>query len=497
MRIEEVTNTGLNREYKVVVEAADVEKKIESQLEDMKTKIRLPGFRPGKAPTSLLRKMHGQSIMGQVLEELVNENTKALMEEKEISPAAQPSVEIIAFEEASDLEYKIAVEVLPEVAQPDIKKIKLERLVAKATDKEIDEALDKIAEQQKRFDGAAASYKAKSGDLVVINFAGSVDGELFPGGTAEDHQLELGSGNFIPGFEDQLIGTKADDERDVNVTFPAEYQAEELAGKDAVFKVLVKEVKKPAKTKIDDELATAMGLEDLAQLKENVGQQLQQELDNVSGSILKRRLLDQLADMCVFEVPASMVDVEFAQIWQQIKMDLVQSGEATVEALEEMDGPEDPDDRADYMNIAERRVRLGLVLSEVGKAREVAISNDEVQRQIMQEARRYPGQEKEVFDFYTKNEGAMAQLRAPIYEQKVCELILGEAAVKEKTVSRDALQKALESLDEEDEAPKAKKTAKKPAAKAKTAAKPKAAAKPKKAAAKPKPKAAAKAKAKK
>lgn len=468
MQIDELTNEGLKREYKIVVGAADIDKKLDSHLEDLKDKIRLPGFRPGKAPASLLKKLHGKSLIGQVLEDVVKETSQKLFEEKDIKPAVQPKIEDVKYEDESDFEFRIEVEILPTITVPDLTKIKLERLVIKPTDAEIDEALAQLAGQQKRFEAAPKTAKAVDGDVVLIDFFGSIDGVDFEGGTGTDHQLELGSASFIPGFEEQLIGAKAGDDKDINVTFPEAYDSKELAGKDALFKVTVKEVQKPAKIEINDDFAKSLGLEGLDKLKESVGQQLAQELGTLSRAIIKRKLLDQLAEICTFEVPPTMVDIEFNQIWEQIKRDLLQAGEATAEELEGMDGPADPVEHEDYRNIAERRVRLGLFLSEVGQERDVTVGADEVNRAILQEARRYPGQEKEVFDLYTKNESAAAQIRAPLYEEKVCDLIVEGAKVTEKTVDRAALEAAFTALEEEDQAPKA---AKKGKAKAKAKAK--------------------------
>lgn len=491
MRIDELSNEGLKREYKIVISAADIDKKVDSHLEGLKNKIRLPGFRPGKAPASLIKKLHGKSVMGEVLEEMVNESTQKVFEEQKIKPALQPNIEVLKFAEDSDLEYKMQVEILPEIKIPDFSKIKLERLMVEATAKETDEAVARLADQQKRFEAAPKSHKAANGEVVLLDFAGSIDGVAFDGGTGEGHQLELGSGQFIPGFEDQLVGAKAGDELDVNVTFPADYTSADLAGKDAVFAVKVHEVQLPAKTKVDDDLAKAMGMEDLGKLKEAISIQLTQELDGVSRTILKRALLDDLAERCKFEVPAAMVDIEFRQIWGQIKQDMLQAGEATAEALEDLEAPADPAEHKDFLDIAERRVRLGLLLSEAGQEKGITLAADEVNRAVMQEAQRHPGQEKEVFDFYTKNDQAMAQIRAPLYEEKVCEAILEEATVKDKKVTRDQLEAAVKALDEDEGPAEDKKKKETKAKKAKGASEKKAAPKKKTA---PKKKAAAKSK---
>ncbi len=448
MKIDEKINKGLKREYKICVSAADIETKTNGLLEDVQQKVNLKGFRPGKAPFSLIKKLHGKRVMGQVLEELVSESTTAAFSEKKIEPATQPNVKVLKFDEGKDLEFEVSVEVMPEVTLPDLAKLKLERLVVNAGDQEIDQALERLASQQKNFESAPKTRAAAMGDAVVIDYLGRIDGEAFEDGTSDGFQLELGSGMFIPGFEDQLVGVKAKDKRDVTVTFPSNYGSSELAGKEAIFEVTVKEVKTARKTKVDDALAKTLGLDDLAALRENISSQLIEEYEQISRNLLKRNLLDTLADNFVFEVPAGMVSIEFNQIWEQLKQEAVQSGESKLEDFEGMDGPDDASERKDYETIAERRVRLGLLLSAIGKANKVEITQEEVNRRLMQEAGRYRGNEKEVFDFYRNNDGAMAQLRAPLYEEKVCEFIFGEANITDKSVSRQDLEQAVKALDE-------------------------------------------------
>ena len=476
MQVTENSTAELKRAYTVTVGAADIDEKLQFHLKNLSQKIRMPGFRPGKAPVKLLKKIHGQALMGQVLEETVNESAEKLMRDNNIRPALRPNIEITKYEEDSDLEFSLEVEVLPEIEVPDFSGLKLEKLVAEADDKAVNDYLERLAAQQKSFAPAAKTYKAKEGDAVVIDFIGRIDGEAFDGGAGEDHQLELGSGSFIPGFEDQLVGVKAGDEKDVAVTFPEEYHAKEMSGKEAVFAVTVKEVKKPAEAKVDDDLAINLGLENLAALKETIGKQVAQESEAMSRTLLKRALLDQLAEHHPFDVPEGMVDIEFKQIWEQIKRDAIQSGEAKEEDFADMDGPADDKERAEFMSIAERRVRLGLLLSEVGQKNGVQIRQEEVNRLIAQEASRFPGQEKEVYDFYKENEAAAAQLRAPLYEEKVVDFILEIAEVAEKKVTRDQLMEALRALEEDDEV-ESKPVKKKPAAKARSTAAKKPAAK--------------------
>ena len=487
MQVSEKSAKGLKYEYTVVIAAADIDQRLTAELQKISHQIRMPGFRPGKAPLSLLRKLHGKNLMGQILDETITESSRKLLEERKMRPALQPQVDLVKFDEGTDLEYLLTVEIIPEIAAPDFSGLKLEKLVVKATDTEVDEALQRLADQQKSFETAAKSHKAASGDAVVIDFLGKIDGVAFDGGAAEDYQLELGSGSFIPGFEEQLVGVKAGDKRDVKVAFPENYGAKPLAGKDAVFEITVKEVKKPAPVKVDDELATRVGMENLEALKTAIRGQIEQDYASMSRTRLKRSLLDALAEAHSFEVPAGMVDLEFQQIWAQLKQDIERNGEEG-ETVEDLDAEAE----AEYRSIAERRVRLGLLLSEVGTINNIVIRQEEVNRLIAQEARQFPGQEKMVFEFYQKNPQALAQLRAPLYEDKVVDFILELAKVAEKEVSREALQKALEEDEGEEAAPKpAKKKAAPKKAKAEKAAEDKAeaaapaeAAEPKKAAAK-------------
>lgn len=472
MQVEETLAEGLKREFKITVGADDIEARLEKQLADLRQRIRMPGFRPGKAPISLLKKMHGKNLMGQVLEETIQTSSQKALEERELKPAMQPKVDIKDFDEGKDLEYTLEVEVLPEIEAPDFSKLKLERLVAPVEDSQIDEFVERLAAQQKNFEPAAKTYKAKDGDAVVIDFLGKLDGEPFEGGSAEDYQLELGSGSFIPGFEEQLVGVKAGDEKDVNVTFPEEYGAKELAGKAVVFEIKVKEVRKPGEAKIDDEFAKNMGLEDLAALKKAISDQIEQEHKSLSRQRLKRTLLDALADAHKFDVPPGMVEMEFEQIWNQVMQDLrhqafhEQHGDTDTHDHDPADMPEieEPGDdvKEEYRAIADRRVRLGLLLSEVGQKNNVTVGQDEVTRLMAQEARRFPGQEDKVFEFYKNNPQAMAQLRAPLYEDKVVDFILELAELKDKKVSIEDLRKAVE---EDDELPEVKPVAKKAATK--------------------------------
>ncbi|MEM1020027.1 MAG: trigger factor, partial [Pseudomonadota bacterium] len=415
-----------------------------AQVDDLRKKMRMPGFRPGKVPPKLIRRLHGDALRGQVMEETINETTEKLIAEKSLRPAGQPTFDVKENEGEGDLEYTIELEVLPEIAEPDLKAIKLDKPIAPVADAQVDTQLEKIAENQKNYVAAAKTYKAKDGDAVVIDFVGKIDDEAFEGGSAEGHQLVLGSGSFIPGFEEQLIGVKAGEEKNVEVSFPEDYGAEELAGKAAVFETKVTEVKKPEAVTIDDEFAKTLGLDDLASLKTTISEQIEREHTQLTRTILKRRLLDILADQEKFEVPPSMVDAEFEQIWSQLM--------SQVEEDEKKDLEDNDAEKADYRAIAERRVRLGLLLAEIGQKNDVQVKQDEVNRLISMEAQRFPGQEQQVVEFYRKNPQAMAQLRAPLYEDKVVDFILEMATMNEETVDRDGLDAIIKAQQEEDEA---------------------------------------------
>jgi len=488
MQVTETNSEGLKREYKVVISAADIDVKLDAEVKKIQGQIKMPGFRPGKAPLSLLKKLHGKNLLGQVLEETINSTSQAALSDNNIRPAMQPKIEVISFDEGKDLEYSIEVEATPEFDIPDLSKLKLERWIVEADEAQVMEAVTKVAGQQKNFEKAAKTYKAQNGDAVLMDFLGKIDGIAFDGGAAEGHQLELGSNSFIPGFESQLVGVKAGDEKDVEVIFPGDYQAENLAGKAAVFAVKVHEVQKPADVEINDDMAKKFGLENLDALKDIVKKQVEQENQDVTRTKLKRSLLDLLADKVSFEVPQAMVTLEFDQIWQQLKMDLHKQELAENPEINPEDIPEPGDDlKQEYQAIAERRVRLGLLLAEIGQKNDVIVSQEEVTRQISTEAQRYPGQEKEVFEFYQKNPQAMAQVRAPLFEEKVVDFIVELADVKDKKVSREQLIAAIEAEEAADTGNKsAKKTTAKKAPAKKAAAKKPESKKPESKKAKPK-----------
>ena len=483
MKFEELNIKGLTRSYKVVVAAQDVEDQINAELEGLKARVNLKGFRPGHAPVSLLKKQHGPAVRGQVLEKMVNTAADQVVKDNNIQPADRPSVDLIKYEEGCDLEFQLDIHVLPKITVPDLSKISLERLTAKAGDEAVTKVLDGLLAQQKLFEDAPKSRAAKKGDAVVIDFLGKIGGKPFEGAEAEDFQLELGSGSFIEGFEDQLTGARAGDQRVVKVTFPENYNMEGAAGKDAEFEVTVKLVRTRKQTKADDEFAKSLGFGDLNELKASISKKIEDDNDSLTRSMIKRRLLDVLAAENVFDVPPGMVKREYQEIWKSIREDLIHSGELSAEKAKKLDQPEDQADREDFRNIAERRVRLGLLLAEIGRANNVIVSQEEVNQQILFEAKRFPGQEKEVFDYYRDNAQAVQSARAPVYEDKVVDLILAAAQVTEKTVTSDQLAKAYEAMETEDAAEAEDTVEKKPARKAaakkaapkKTAAKKKAA----------------------
>jgi trigger factor len=446
MQITETNAEGLKREFKVIVESGELEQKVQSRLVEIGRQVRLPGFRPGKVPMQVLRKRYGASVMGEVLEGAVSDSSAQAMRDHGLRPAMQPKIEIVSFKEGADLEYKMAVELLPEITPVDFAQLKLERQRAEVPDEEIEKALRRIAQPHRKSE--TVDRPAAQGDVVVIDFAGTIDGTAFPGGSSKDHSLELGSGRFIPGFEDQLVGVKAGEHRDVKVTFPKDYSAEEVAGKDAVFAVDVKEVKALKEANIDDELATDLGLESLEALKKAVREQLEREYGGVARQRLKRGLLDQLAEKHDFPVPPGMVDAEFDTIWKQLEQARAQNKDEVAEEA----GKSDDELKVEYRAIAERRVRLGLLLSEVGRVNSITVTQDEVNRALSEEARRHPGYEKQVVEFYRKNPEAQASLRAPLFEDKVVDFILEMANVTDRAVS-------IEELMRNDEEPETAKTA--------------------------------------
>jgi trigger factor len=436
MQITETLNDGLKRGYKVVVSAADIAAKLEVELDDLSKKVNLPGFRPGKAPKGVLKKRFGASVMGDVLQRAVQDSSNQAILERGLKPALQPKIEVVSFAEGKDLEYNIDLEVLPDIAPVDFKSIELVRLKAEPGEGEIAKALDSLARSQKQTKTVEEKRPAKSGDTLVIDFEGFLDGVAFPGGKGADHHLELGSNQFVKGFEDQLVGKSVGDSCEVDITFPEQYVNDTLAGKPATFKVAIKELREAIPLVQDDEFAKGIGFDDLETLKKAVKDQLGRELQRQARSRLKRELLDKLADAHSFAVPPGMVEIEFNQIWGQVEEERKRGVKDPAN-----EGKSDDDLKAEYRTIAERRVRLGLLLAEVGRANNVQVAQEEVNRALAEQARRYPGQEREIVELYRKNPEALAQLRAPIFEDKVIDFILELAKVSDKEVSAEELTK--------------------------------------------------------
>ena len=461
MQVEEIKIEGLRREFKVAVEATEIEEKINYRLEEYAKTVKMPGFRPGKVPVSLLRKRFGESLRGEILEQAVNDSSSQTIAERGLRPAARPKIEVTSFDEGGDLEYTMEFDIIPEIEPCDFSKISLSRLVVAVDEKEIDEAVERLAGMHKSSEPVATERKSKEGDIVVIDFVGKVDGETFNGGSAEDYQLELGSGSFIPGFEDQVVGAKAGDHIAVKVTFPEEYGAAELAGKDAVFDVDVKELRETTPAVIDDELAKKFGKETLKELRDAVTEERQRDFRDAARMRLKRALLDELADSHDFDIPESLANEEFDSIWKQYEQ---QRDEGKLD--EEDAAKSDDEHKADFLEISERRVRLGLLLSEVGRLNDIQIAQDEVNQRLFQEAQRYQGQEQQVLEFYRSNPDAMQSLTAPLYEDKVIDFILELANIEDRTVSLEELLAEPEETKKKTTKKPAKKSAKKaPAAK--------------------------------
>jgi trigger factor len=431
----------LKRGYKVTIPAKDIAARVELQVKQLAPQMKMPGFRPGKVPVNLVKKMHGPALHQDALNSTVQESVQSLLAEQKLRPATQPAVDLDeTYEEGKDAELAVTLEVLPDVPTPQIEGLKLERLTVEAPQAEIDDQIGKIAAQSKRHETALEGHPAVEGDLVVMDYKGTVNGVAFDGGTGEAMSVELGSGRLIPGFESGLEGVKQGESRELNVTFPKDYPAKELAGKDAVFAVTVTEVKVPAEQAIDDEFAKQLGLTGLDQLKELIKGQVEQELNGLTRTYMKRKLLDQLAEGHDFPVPPSMVEAEFQQIWSQLEHETTHEADPAA-AMAELEA-----DKGDYQAIAERRVRLGLLLSEIGQANGVEVSQAEMQRLMQQAAQQYrPEDQKRFFEYIQQDPMAAAQLRAPLYEDKVVDFLFGKAEISDRAVTREELEAAIES----------------------------------------------------
>jgi trigger factor len=443
MQVTETLNEGLKRAYSITVTAAELDATVNTKLVEAQPEVEMKGFRKGKVPMAMLKKQFGDRLMGEAMQESIDGAMNKHFEETGDRPAMQPDVKMTNedWKAGDDVNVDMTYEKLPEIPEVDLSTIKLEKMIVKADEASIDEALTNLAETAQDFKARKAGSKAKEGDQVVMAFVGKVDGEAFDGGSAEDYPLVLGSNSFIPGFEEQLVGCKAGEEKAVTVSFPAEYQAEHLAGKEAIFDCTIVEVKEPVAAEIDDEMAKKFGAEDLAALKTQIGERLEAEYGGASRAIMKRGLLDAMDTLVSFDLPPSLLDAEAGQIAHQLWH----------EDNPEVEGHDHPEIETtdEHKTLADRRVRLGLLLADLGQKAAVEVTDAEMTQAIMNQARQYPGQEREFFEFVQKNEQMQQQLRAPLFEDKVVDHVFAKATVTEKEVSKDALQKAVEALEEE------------------------------------------------
>ncbi|WP_430912073.1 trigger factor [Methylobacterium sp. sgz302541] len=450
MQVTETLSQGLKREFQVLLGADELENRLTTELSALKDKAQIKGFRPGKVPVAHLRKLYGKSVMADVLQNAVNEANQKIVSENDLKLAFEPRIEFPedkgvvdkALDAKGDIAFKVALEVLPTFELADLSDVSLKKLVAKPSDAEIDEALERMAGQNKPFAEREEGAAAETGDRVTIDFVGRIDGVEFEGGKAEGVDLELGSGSFIPGFEEQLVGAKAGESRLVKTAFPEGYQAAHLAGKDAEFDVTVTKVQAPGEVVIDDAFATGLGMESLEKLREAVSNAIGTDFEAASRRKLKKELLDALDAKYAFDLPPSLVHQEFASVWAQVEQDLKTRGKT----FEDEDTTEEKA-QAEYRKIAERRVRLGLVLAQVGESADIKVSDEEVNQALIARVRQFPGQEQQVWDFYRKNAQALAELRAPLFEEKVVDHVLGQVTLVEEPVSKEAL-----FADEEDDA---------------------------------------------
>ncbi|WP_029355222.1 trigger factor [Bosea sp. 117] len=440
MQVTETLAEGLKREYRVVLPAAELDAKANARLAELKDRVKINGFRPGKVPVAHLKRLYGKSVLAEVIDQAVNEANGQIVEERGFKLAMQPKVELPQDENAvkeviegkADLAYTVGIEVLPAIALGDFKSIAVEKPVLAVTDAEVDEAVQRIADGNRPF--APKDGKAENGDRVTVSFVGTMDGEKFEGGSAEDIPVVLGSNSFIPGFEEQLVGLAAGETRTVNVTFPTNYAAAQLAGKEASFEVTAKTIEAPGELAIDDEFAKTLGMESLEKLKEQVKSRIAQEHNAASRAKVKRTLLDAIDAQHQFEVPPTLAAQEFDGIWGSVQQEMTAQNKTF-----EDEGTTEEAAREDYRKIAERRVRLGLVLAEIGEKNNIQVSDDEVTRAVVERARQFPGQEQQVWEFYRSNPQALASLRAPIFEEKVIDYLLELAKVTEKPVTREEL----------------------------------------------------------
>ncbi len=451
MQITETLADGLKHDFRVVVPAEDLRSKIDDKLAEYGANMRLPGFRPGKAPLKILRQRFGRAVEGEILEDTINRGTQQAIEERGLKPAVMPQIDMVSdlangLPAGTDLEYTVSVEALPDIEPIDFASLELERLEAEPTDETVEEQIGLIARSSAELVPLEEDRGAAEGDTLTLDFEGRIDGEAFAGGAAEDYEIELGTGEFIPGFEDQLVGARAGESRDVEVEFPEEYNAAHLAGKAAVFSVEVKEIRERKAVDPDDEMAKRVGFDDLASLRQSVVERIKGHYGGVARMVVKRQLFDRLEQEHDFPLPESMVETEFESIWGEIEKRLEDS-----DAAEEVrEGKTDDELKEEYRKVAERRIRLGLLLAEVGRQNNIEVSQEDLERAMFTQLQRYPGQEQVVMDFYRKNPSALSQFEGPILENKVVEFILELAQVTTREVSAEELIAASEGVSEEE-----------------------------------------------
>lgn len=441
-QVQETSKKGLQHEFAIKVPQDIVEKNLQARLIEIGKSAKMPGFRPGKVPMDVLRQRYGQSARAEILDQTVSEATEKTLSERKLRPAQQPKIELVSFAEDKDLEFKLAVEVLPEITPSDFGKLKLERQVAEVTDKMVDEAITRAAKSMREPEVITESRAARMGDILVIDFDGSVDGERQPGMKGENHKLELGSKSFIDTFEEQLVGSNSGDNKKIKVTFPKDYHAANLSGKEAEFIVDVKEIRAHKPAEMNDELAKDLGFPSIDKLRERVKDDIGGDYNRITRALVKRQLMDQLADAHNFEVPQGLLESEFESIWKQ-----VQESKTKSELPKEDQGKTEEELRKEYHTIAERRIRLGLLLSEVAQQQKLEVAPNDLRNALMAEARRFPGQEKAVIEYYTQTPGALERIRAPLLEEKVVDYILSQAKVSDTTISADDLMKKTEEID--------------------------------------------------
>ena len=452
MQVTETLNEGLKRKLSVTIPAADLNARLDAKLEELKGQANIKGFRPGKVPTAHLKKMYGRSAMSEVMTDAINATVSDTLDERKERAAAQPKVDLPqdqgvindVLDGKSDLAFEVEYEVLPPVSLMDIKGIKIEKPVVDITDEEVDAEVNRVFNQNRGYTDKGDGAVVENGDRLGLSFVGKIDGVAFDGGTSDHAHLTVGSGEFIPGFEEQLVGMKKDETKTIKVTFPDDYQNKDLAGKEATFDVTILHADGPNQGELDDDFAKRLGLEDVAGLRKAVREQMEAALVSMGRQHMKRQVLDALDDGHKFDVPAQLVDAEFNTIWQRVEHEIQSHGRSFAD-----EGTTEEEAREQYQRIAERRVRLGLVVAEIGNVNEVQVSDDEHQQALIAEVRRFPGQEQQVYDYYRKNPQALASLRAPIFENKVVDHIIELGEISDKKVTRDELAKLIEAGEED------------------------------------------------